>query len=148
MDMNLSKVWETAKDREAGVLQSMGSQRVGMTYWLSRNNKWILSPVILPILRSTLSDINIDTLAFFWLGVLHYIIFIFSYPLVRKVLWRRKRQPTPVFLPGEFHGQRMLVGYNPRGHRESETTEWLIHTHFHIFTLIYFIIFKVNLVGI
>ena len=30
---------------------------------------------------------------------------------------------TPVFLPGEFHGQRSLVGYSPRGHRESDTTE-------------------------
>ena len=27
--------------------------------------------------------------------------------------WRRKWQPTPVFLPGEFHGQRSLVGYGP-----------------------------------
>ena len=33
--------------------------------------------------------------------------------------------PTPVFLPGEFHGQRNLVGYNPWGHKESDTTEWL-----------------------
>ena len=31
--------------------------------------------------------------------------------------WRREWQPTPVFLPGEFHGQRSLVGYSPRGHR-------------------------------
>jgi len=31
--------------------------------------------------------------------------------------WRRKQQPTPVFLPGEFHGQRSLVGYSPWGHR-------------------------------
>ena len=30
---------------------------------------------------------------------------------------------TPVFLPGEFHGQRSLVGYSPRGHRELDTTE-------------------------
>ena len=29
----------------------------------------------------------------------------------------------PVFLPGESHGQRSLVGYNPRGHKESDTTE-------------------------
>jgi len=29
--------------------------------------------------------------------------------------WRRKWQPTPVFLPGEFHGQKSLVGYNPWG---------------------------------
>ena len=35
------------------------------------------------------------------------------------------RQPTPVFLPGEFHGQRSLVGYNSWGHRESDTTERL-----------------------
>ena len=40
-------------------------------------------------------------------------------------IWRRKWQPTPVFLPGEFHGWRGLVGYNPWGHKESDTTEWL-----------------------
>ena len=33
------------------------------------------------------------------------------------------RQPTPVFLPGEFHGQRSLVGYSPWGCRESDMTE-------------------------
>ena len=32
-------------------------------------------------------------------------------------------QPTPVFLPGEFHGQRNLAGYSPRGHKESDMTE-------------------------
>ena len=32
-------------------------------------------------------------------------------------------QPTPVFLPGEFHGQRSLAGYSPWGHRELNTTE-------------------------
>ena len=35
-------------------------------------------------------------------------------PWVRKIPWRRKWQPTPVFLPGESHGRRSLVGYNPR----------------------------------
>ena len=34
-------------------------------------------------------------------------------PWVRKIPWRRKQQPTPVFLPGESHGQRSLVGYGP-----------------------------------
>ena len=34
-----------------------------------------------------------------------------------------KWQPTPVFLPGEFHGQRNLAGYSPWGHKESDTTE-------------------------
>ena len=32
---------------------------------------------------------------------------------------------TPVFLPGEFHGQRSLVGFSPWGHKESDTTEEL-----------------------
>ena len=34
---------------------------------------------------------------------------------VRKIPWRGKRQPTPVFLPGGVHGQRGLAGYSPRG---------------------------------
>ena len=42
--------------------------------------------------------------------------------------WRRAWQPTPVFLPGEFHGQWSLVGYSPWGLRESDMTERLTHT--------------------
>ena len=34
-------------------------------------------------------------------------------PWVRKLPWRRAWQPTPVFLPGEYHGQRSLAGYRP-----------------------------------
>ena len=34
----------------------------------------------------------------------------------------RNWQPTPVFLPGESHGQRSLVDYNPWGHRKSDMT--------------------------
>ena len=34
-----------------------------------------------------------------------------------KVLWRREWQSTPVFLPGEFYGQRSLAGYSPWGRR-------------------------------
>ena len=37
--------------------------------------------------------------------------------------WRRAWQPTPVFLPGESHGQRSLAGYSPQGHKESNMTE-------------------------
>ena len=40
-----------------------------------------------------------------------------------------KLQPTPIFLPGESHGRRSLVGYSPRGHKESDTTERL-YFHF------------------
>ena len=38
-----------------------------------------------------------------------------SNPWVGKIPWRRKWQPTPIFLPGESHGQRSLVGYSPWG---------------------------------
>ena len=37
--------------------------------------------------------------------------------------WRRKWQPTPVFLPAEAHGQRSLEGYNPLDRKESDITE-------------------------
>ena len=40
--------------------------------------------------------------------------------------WRRKWQPTPVFLPGEFHEQRSRAGYSPRGHKESDRTEYAL----------------------
>ena len=48
---------------------------------------------------------------------------------VGKIPWRRAWQPTLVFLPGESHGQRSLVGYRPQGHKESDMTEPLsMHT--------------------
>ena len=39
-------------------------------------------------------------------------------PWVKKVPWGRERLPTPVLLPGKFHGQRSLVGCCPWGHKE------------------------------
>ena len=45
-------------------------------------------------------------------------------PWVRKITWRRKCQPTLVFLPGKSHGQRSLAGYSPWGHKESDTTKY------------------------
>ena len=42
---------------------------------------------------------------------------------VRKIPWRRKWLPTPVFLPEEFHEQNSLAGYSPWDHKESDTTE-------------------------
>ena len=41
-------------------------------------------------------------------------------PQVGKIPWQRAWQPTPIFLPGEFHGQRSLVGYSPWGHKEPD----------------------------
>ena len=55
-------------------------------------------------------------------------------PWVGKIPWRRKWQPTPVFLPRASHGQRSLVGYSPWGHKDSDTTEATEHTHTHTHT--------------
>ena len=56
-------------------------------------------------------------------------------PWIRKIPWRRKWQPTPVFLPGKSHGWRSLVGYSPWGCRESDMTERL-HFHYTLFIVI------------
>ena len=55
-------------------------------------------------------------------------------PWIRKSPSSRKWQPAPVFLPGTSHGQRSLVGYRPRGHKESDRTDCACvpacaHTH-------------------
>ena len=44
--------------------------------------------------------------------------------------WRMEQLPTPVFVPGEFHGQRSLAGYSPRGHKDSDMTEQLTRALF------------------
>ena len=52
-------------------------------------------------------------------------------PWVRKIPWKRKWQPTPVFLPGKSHGQRSLAGHSPWGPQKSQTrttAQWLAHS--------------------
>ena len=56
-------------------------------------------------------------------------------PWIRKILWRSKWQPTPVFLPRESHGQRSLAGCSPWGHKELDTNERLNTAH--VYTLQY-----------
>ena len=46
-------------------------------------------------------------------------------PWIRKIPWRRKWQPAPVFSPRKSHGQRSLTGNSPWGHKESDMTEQL-----------------------
>ena len=46
-------------------------------------------------------------------------------PFKGYTAWRKKWQFTPVFLPGESHGQRSLVGCSPWGHKKSDVTERL-----------------------
>ena len=47
-------------------------------------------------------------------------------PWAGKIPWRREWQPTPVFLPGESHGQRSLVACREWGCKESDITYWLV----------------------
>ena len=68
-------------------------------------------------------------------------------PWVRKIPWRRKWQPTLVFFPEKSRGQRSLVGYSPRGHKESDITECMhthTHTHTHTHKLSYIPFIKVK----
>ena len=55
-------------------------------------------------------------------------------PWVKKIPWRRKWQPTPVFLPGKSHGQRSLVGYSSWGHkrvrRDLATKHFVVRGYF------------------
>ena len=52
-----------------------------------------------------------------------------SVPGSGKIPWRKAWQPSPVFLPGESHGQRSLEGYSPWGRKELDTTERVtLHT--------------------
>ena len=75
-----------------------------------------------------LSDERISSLHFWWLRWqrihLQWRKPQFD-PWVGKIPGWREWQPTPVFLPGESHGQRSLVGYSPQGHKEMDTTEQL-----------------------
>ena len=57
------------------------------------------------------------------------ISFSENFRFTSTFLWRRQWQPTPVLLPGKSHGWRSLVGCNPWGGTESDTTERL-HFHF------------------
>ena len=58
-------------------------------------------------------------------------------PWVRKIPWRRKWHPTPVFLPGKSHGQRTLAGYSPCGHTElDDWSDLAQHRTAHMYTYI------------
>ena len=48
-------------------------------------------------------------------------------PWVRRIPWRRARQPSPVVLPGKAQGQRSQEGYRPEGFKELYTTEVAEH---------------------
>ena len=61
---------------------------------------------------------------FLKVSLLFFFLLVFT-----LTIQRRQWHPTPVLLPGKSHGRRSLVGCNPRGRQESDTTERL-HFHF------------------
>ena len=80
--------------------------------------------------------------AFFWASLVVHLVKICLQcrrhrfdPWVGKIPWGRKQQPTPVFLPGESHGQKSLAGYSPWGHKKLDMTQQLNHHHHAFFSL-------------
>ena len=73
---------------------------------------------------------------------------------VGKISWRRAWKSTPVFVPGEFYGERSLVGYSPLGHKELDMTETTvmdmkiyiyIYTHIYVYPIGYIFIYKLSI---
>ena len=62
-------------------------------------------------------------------------------PWVGKIPWRRKWQPTPVFLPGKSHGQRSLLGYSPMGLQRSQA--WLSNLTTTTYTSLFIYLFNI-----
>ena len=95
MDVHLSKLWELVIDREArcAAVPGVANSRMWLSDWTELNKTH-------PTLLSSTKTVGLIQL----------------YPWTGKIPLRRKWQTTPVFLPGESHGQRSLVGYSPRGH--------------------------------
>ena len=122
-------------------LQSMGSQRGGHGSVTDSGNSCVSIHVALPArsLRGTAGgphDASTFSTCPFVICILNKWTSLVAQMVqhllqCRNISWRRKRQPTPVFLPGKSPGRGSLAGYSPWGRKESDTTERL---HF-LFTL-------------
>ena len=108
--------WESPWTADPGRLQSMGSQRIGYD-WVTKHST--LYNIVTINQSSLVAQLVKNLLQCRRLG--------FD-PWVRKIPWRRKWQPTPVLLPGEFHGQRSSAGYSPWDPKESDMTVQLTFT--------------------
>ena len=139
--------WRSPMTEEPGGLQSMGSQRINTTMWLSTEQcilvkvMTIYSSILgwkIPLTEESgrLQSMWLQRVGHDWTDLLKCILESLPWYLsskqfackagdafrrcgfgVRKIPWKRKWQPSPVFLPGKSHGQRSLVGYSPWTHK-------------------------------
>ena len=138
MDLSLSKVRDLMMDREVWPATAHGLTESDTTEWLTGNlsifseQDWLSGLVVT---NSQGLGGDADVIQFLKLDVWIKVSLdqlLGSVKRLQSLIWDGRvhlfylrRTFTAVFLPGEFHKQRSLVGYSPWGHEESDTTEWL-----------------------
>ena len=112
-------------DRGAWGLQSIGLQRVGLK-WLSMNAHEAMNFFFFPTGLGLCYGVQAPGASLVTQRVknLPAVQETQVQSLSQKIPWR-SGQPTPVFLPGDSHGQRRLAGYSPWGHKQYDMTEQL-----------------------
>jgi len=94
----------------------------------SRQEHWSGVPLPSPIyicMHKYIHTYIRQTFMYTWLKIPPAMQETWVWSLGWVIPWRREWQPTPVLLPGKFHGQRSLAGYSAWGCKQSDMTEWL-----------------------